>query len=149
VHAKRQPPEHVAHKLNGRALRARVKHLQDAHSGASVKRGELVEPASCARDALEKLDVHLQTMARLRLFVSLPSLPVGAMFLIRGQPLQPAPGQDPTDRGASDGHLMKSLQVVGDAACPEVVRLPQIQDLADNDAGGSPRGAQGRPWSVT
>jgi hypothetical protein len=63
---------------------AGVKHLEHAHPGAVVDGGELVEPVARTGNALEELDVDLQAMARLGLFVPLPSLPVGAMFLIRG-----------------------------------------------------------------
>src|SRR5205823_6754022 len=87
--AERQALKHLVDKLDGRALGARVKHLQDANSGAIVDGRELIQPSSRARDALEKLDVQLQPVARLRLFVSLPPLAVWPMRLIGRQPIQP------------------------------------------------------------
>jgi hypothetical protein len=148
VHAKGQPPKHVVHELNGRALGARVKHFEDAHPRAVIDRGELVQPAARAWDALEELDVDLQPMAGLRFFVPLPAFAVGAMLLIRRQPRHPASRQDAVDRRAGDRHLMKSLQVGRDPAGSEVIVLPEIDDLADDVVGRRSRHATRRPRAV-
>jgi hypothetical protein len=80
-------------------LGAGVKHLEHAHAGAVVDGDELVEPAARSGNALEELDVDLQAMARPGFFVPLPSLPMGAVFLIRGKARQAMSHQDAVDRG--------------------------------------------------
>ena len=63
VHAKRQPPHDVVDELDGRALVARVVHLEHPNARAIVDGGELIEPLPGARNALEELHVQLQPVA--------------------------------------------------------------------------------------
>jgi hypothetical protein len=46
-------------------------------------------------------------------------------------------------------HLVQALQVGRDSARPEVIVLPQIQDLAHYRARGCPRRAVRRAWPVS
>jgi len=59
------------------------------------------------------------------------------MLLIRRQAAHPVFPEEPMHRRSGDGHVMKPLQIVGDSPGPEVVRLPQVQGVADNGR---------RPW---
>jgi hypothetical protein len=68
------------------------------------------------RDALEELHVHLQAMARLRLLVALPALPVRLMLLARRQLVQPMPLQDALHRCSCDSKAVESVQVVANLA---------------------------------
>jgi hypothetical protein len=92
----------------------------------------LIEALPCAGDPLEELDVNLQAMARLRLLVPLPALLVWAVLLVCREPLHAVLAQDAMDRGARDCHLMKALQIVGDAAGTKVVMLAKIQNLTND-----------------
>ena len=76
VDAERQPPEDVIDEGDGRPLIAGVVDLQHADPCAIVDGRELVEPPACAGDPLEKLDVDLQPMPRLRLLVPRPAVRV-------------------------------------------------------------------------
>ena len=145
--AKRQPPQHVVHEINRRGLIARVVDLEDANPRAVVDRGELIEPLPCARNALEKLYVHLQAMPRLRLFIALPSLRVGAMFLIRRQPVHPVAEQNAVYRRHGQNDVVKPLEVVPDPPRAEVVVLAQVERLTDDVLRKRPGRAQrpGRP----
>ena len=51
VHAKWQPADDLVDELHGRALVARVVDLQDANPRAIVDGRELIQSASCPRDA--------------------------------------------------------------------------------------------------
>jgi len=84
-----QPPTHFVDELDGCPLRARIKQLQHTNARAVVDRCELVEPPPRARDPLQELHVELESMARLRLFVPLPSCPIRAMLLIAGSRCRP------------------------------------------------------------
>lgn len=55
---------------------------------------ELVEPPACARNALKKLDIDLEPMARLRLFVARPPVRMSAVFLVRRQTIHAVVTQD-------------------------------------------------------
>ena len=87
-------------------------------------------------------------MPRLRLLVPFPPLVVRPVLLIRRQPAHAVLAQDPVHGGARDRHLVKALEVVGDPARPEVVVLPQIQDLAHDLAWGRPRRPMGRSRAI-
>ena len=78
--AEGESPEDVINEGDRRALITRVKDLQHAKAGAIVDGGELIEPPARARDALEKLDVDLQAMPRLRLLVARPAVRVPPVF---------------------------------------------------------------------
>jgi len=104
--------------------------LEYADARAVVDGGELIEPLSSPRDAFQELHVHLQPMPRLGFLVAFPPLAVRLVLLIRRQAIQAVLAQDPVHGRASDRHLVKASEVVADPARPEVVPLPQIQDLA-------------------
>ena len=89
--AERQPPEDVVDEGDGRPLIADVEDFQHANPGAIVDRRELVEPPARARNALEKLDVDLQAMPRLRFLVARPAVRMPPILLIRRQPVHPVP----------------------------------------------------------
>ena len=91
VHAERQPPQDVVDEADRRALVAGVVDLEHANARAVVDGRELIEALSGARDPLEELHVHLQAVARLRLLVSLPALPVRPVLLIGRQPVHAVP----------------------------------------------------------
>src|SRR6476620_12395223 len=74
VDAEGQPSEDLANKFDRRPLIAGVVDLQHADPGAIVDRRKLVEPPTRAGNPLEKLDVHLQAMARLRLLIARPAV---------------------------------------------------------------------------
>src|SRR5687767_14160745 len=76
LHPEWQPSKHFVDESNRRPLVAGVVDLEHSDTRAVVDRRELVEPLPCARDPLEKLDVHLQAVTRLWLLVALPSLRV-------------------------------------------------------------------------
>jgi hypothetical protein len=50
---------------------------------------------------------------------------------------------------ASNFHLVEALQVSRNSSCPEVIVLPQIQDLADYRTGGCPRRVVRCAWPVS
>src|SRR5262245_23461203 len=70
--AEREPPQDLVQEADGRSLIARVVNLEHANPGAVIDRGELIQPFARARNTLEKFDVDLQTMPRLRLLVPRP-----------------------------------------------------------------------------
>src|SRR5688572_6803878 len=84
VHAKGEAPQDTVHKADGRVLIAGIKDLEHADTGAVINRGELIESSLAARNPLQKLHVHLQSVPRLGLFVALPPFPMRSMLLIRG-----------------------------------------------------------------
>jgi hypothetical protein len=100
VDAEGQAPEDVVDEGDGRPLIARVKHFQHANPGAIVDRRELVEPPTSPGNALEKLDVDLQPMPRLRLLVARPAVRVPPVLLIGRQPVHAVLAQDAMHRGA-------------------------------------------------
>ncbi len=55
---------------------------------------ELIQALSAARNAFEKLHIHLQAMPGLRFLVALPSQSMGPMLLIGGKPTQSVLAQD-------------------------------------------------------
>ena len=130
------------------ALIARVEDLKYAEARAIIDGRELIEPPLTTWDPFEKLHVHLEAVSRLRLLVPLPPFAMGSMFLIGRQPVQLVPMQNPMDGGPRNGELVKALQVVGDFARPEVVLLPQIQDLADDVWRCGPRAPVGDARTV-
>ena len=85
--AEGQAAEDIIDELDGRPLIAGLEDFQDADPGAIVDRGELIEPSAGARNPLEKLNVHLEAMARLRFLVTRPPVCVPPVLLIGGQPV--------------------------------------------------------------
>jgi hypothetical protein len=57
---------------------------------------------------------------------------VRLVLLIRWEPRYAVPRQDAVHRGDRDRDLMEARQVCRDAAGPEVIVLPQVEDLADD-----------------
>ena len=100
--AEGESPEDVINEGDRRALITRVKDLQHAKAGAIVDGGELIEPPARARDALEKLDVDLQAMPRLRLLVARPAVRVPPVLVVGRQPVHAMPGQNAMHGGAGD-----------------------------------------------
>src|SRR5690606_13494926 len=146
--AKGQPAQHLVDEADRGPLGARVVDLQDAKARAIIDGGELIQPATRSRNALQKLDVELQAVSRLRLLIPLPALPVPLVLLIRREAMHSVPAQDAVHRGARDANLVEPLQVRRDAAWPEVIVLAQIQDLADDLPRGGARRPMRRPWAV-
>src|SRR4030095_14151564 len=109
---------------------------------------ELIQPASRARDSLQKLHIELQSVTRLGLLVPLPALAMGLMLLIGRKPIHPVPPQDAMYRGTGDHNLMESVQVRGDPGRPEVIVLAQIEDLADHLARRGSRRSLWRPRPI-
>src|SRR4026208_388985 len=130
------------------ALIAGIVDLQHADARAVVDGGELIEPLAGPGDALEELHVQRQAVPRLGLLVASPALMVRLVLLIGRQPAQAVLAQDPVHGGAGNPHLMKALEVGGNPPRPEVVPLPQVQDLAYHLARGRPRRALRRPGAV-
>jgi len=54
------------------------------------------------------------------------------MLLIHGQARHAVPGEDAVDGRRRNGHLMKPPEIIPNPAGAEVVRLPEIQHLADD-----------------
>jgi hypothetical protein len=73
------------------------------------------------------------------LLIALPPLVQAFVALGGRQPVQLEPFEDPPDPGRADRHLVVAAQIHRDLARPEVVVLPQIQDLADHIDPGRPR----------
>ena len=92
----------------------------------------MIEPPARARDALEKLDVDLQAMPRLRLLVARPAVRVPPVLLVGRQPVHAVTAQDAMHGGAGHRHAVKPLQIIGNLARAEVVVLPEVEDLADH-----------------
>src|SRR5687767_3420862 len=107
MHAEGQSPENVVDEGDGCSLIAGVVDLQHAKPGAVVDRGELVEASARAWNPLEKLDVDLQAMARLRLFVPRPAVRLAAVLLIGGQPVHPVLAQNAMDGRTGDREAVK------------------------------------------
>jgi hypothetical protein len=57
------------------------------------------------------------------------------MLLIRGKPVHSVPGENPVDGRPRHGDFVESLQIVRNLAGTEVVRLPEIDDLAHDGRG--------------
>src|SRR4030095_13951469 len=156
VDAEGEPPEDVINEGDRRTLSARVEDFQHANAGAVVDRGELIEAPARARDPLEKLDVDLQTMPRLRFLVARPAVRVPAVLLVRWQPVHAVPLQNAMHRGAGHRHAVETCEIVGNLARPEVVMLPEIEgvvlpeieDLAHDLGRGAPTGSARRPSPV-
>ena len=100
--AEGESPEDVINEGDRRALIARVKNLQHANPRAVVDGGELIKPPARARDALEKLDVDLQAMPRLRLLVARPAVRVPPVLVVGRQPVHAMPGQNAMHGGAGE-----------------------------------------------
>jgi hypothetical protein len=132
VDPERESTDDLVHEGNRRRLVAGVVHLEHANSGTVIDGGELIEPLACTGNAFEKLDVHLQSMTRLRLLVPKPAFRMRPVFLIRRQPIHAVTLQDPMHGRHGDGDRVKPLKVIRNAPGPEVVVLSQIQDLADD-----------------
>src|SRR5262245_8306848 len=86
-HSKWQTSQYLVDEADRRALVARVVDLQHAEPRAVIDRRELIEPLLGARNPLEELDVHRQTMPRLRLLVPLPAFGMRAVLLIPWEPV--------------------------------------------------------------
>jgi hypothetical protein len=69
-------------------------------------------------------------MARLRLLIPFPALVVWRVLLIRWQPVRAVPAENPMHRGTGNRHLVEAFEISSDPPRPEVILLPQIQDLA-------------------
>src|SRR5262245_57529616 len=102
VDAERQAAEDVIDELDGCALIAGIVDLEHTNARAIVDRRELVEPPACARYPLEKLDVHLQAMARLRLLIARPAVGVASVFLIGRLPVHAVLAQNAMHRRGGD-----------------------------------------------
>ena len=148
VDAEGQSPEDVVDECDGRPLIAGVEDFQHANAGAIVDRRELVEPPARARNALEKLDVDLQPMPRLRLLVARPAVRVPPVLLIRRQPVHAVPAQNAMHGGTRHREAVKPLQIIGNLARAEVVVLPEVEDLAHDLWRRRPRGVVRRPGPV-
>ena len=146
--AEGQAAEDIIDELDGRPLIAGLEDFQDADPGAIVDRGELIEPSAGARNPLEKLDVHLEAMARLRFLVTRPPVCVPPVLLIGGQPVHAVLAQNAMNGGAGDREAVKPLQVVSNLPWAEMVVLPQIQDLPHDVLRGRPGRMMRRPSSI-
>ncbi len=106
LNAERQLLEDVVDELDSRLLVEAVVHPKHPNPGAVVDRGELVMllPSSAKRS--DKLDVDLDLVARLGLFVSLPSVLVPPVALRRRQPAHIQAFEDPPDAGQADLDLV-------------------------------------------
>src|SRR5262245_12532461 len=102
VDAEGQSPEDVVDECDGCPLRAGVVDLEHANAGAIVDRRELVKPPTRAGNPLEKLDVHLQAMPRLRLLIARPAVGVAPVFLIGRQPIHAVLAQNAMHRRGGD-----------------------------------------------
>ncbi len=89
-----QPISNLIQESDGRALVAGVVDLQDADTRAVIDSRELVEPFASPRDALEELDVHLQSVAWLGFLIPLPPFTVQPVLLIRREPAHSMLDQD-------------------------------------------------------
>jgi hypothetical protein len=124
VDSKRQALDDIVREADRRALVAGIVDLQHPDSGAVIDRGELIQPSARAGDSPEKIDVHLQPVARLRFLVSLPALSLRAVLLIRREPAHAMLSQDSMHGGGRDRYPMKSLEILGGSAQSKMVRLP-------------------------
>jgi hypothetical protein len=84
----------------------------------------LVEPPARTRNPLEKLDVDLQPMPWLRLFVARPAVRKPAVLLVRWQAIHAVLAQNAMHRRAGDREVVKTLQVVGNLPGAEMLMLP-------------------------
>ena len=81
-HAEREPFSYGIEESDRCALVARIVDLQYSDARTVVDSGELVEPLTCSRDALEELHIHLEPMARLGFLVPFPAFTVRLVLLI-------------------------------------------------------------------
>jgi hypothetical protein len=72
----------------------------------------------------------------LLLLVSFPALVVPLVPLRGREPVHVQALEDPPDAGDADVHVVVALEVHGDLGRPEVVVLPQVDDLADHLGSG-------------
>ena len=129
-------------------MRARVIHLEHPDARAVVDRRELIEPFLRPRDALQELDVHLEAVAGLGLFVTFPAEPVGPILLIGRQPAHPMLDEEAMHRRRGERHAMKPFQVVGDLPGAEVIVLAEVQNLAHDVPRRGPRRPMRRARAV-
>ena len=87
-------------------------------------------------------------MTRLGLLIPLPSFAVRLMLLIRRQPVQSMPLQDPMHGGAGDLYEMNPLQIRCNAGWPKVIVLAEVENFADYLARCRSRRTVRRPWSI-
>jgi hypothetical protein len=132
VDAEGSSAKDVVDKSDRGCLIARIVDLEHANAGAVVNGGELEESFPCAGNSLEELHIHLQSMAWLWLFVSLPACFEGPMLLICRESVQAMTTQDAVDWRLGNRLAVESLQIVGNSARAEVVMHAQVQDLADD-----------------
>jgi hypothetical protein len=92
----------------------------------------LIEAPAGARNPLEKLDVDLEAMPRLRFLVARPAVRVTPVFLVRRQPVHAVLAQNAMHRRRSDGEVVKPLQIIGNLARAEVIVLAEVEDFTDN-----------------
>ena len=122
---------------------------QDSEPGAVVDGGELVvllAPQTLLAKGFDELHVDLQLVPGPLLLIPLPPQAMTLVPLGGGQPVQPEPFQDPPHPGHADGDVVVAGQVHGDLGRPEVVVLPQPQNLLDHLGLGDPRGGRaGQP----
>jgi hypothetical protein len=148
VDAKWEPTTHFFDESNGGVLITPVVDLEDTNPGAIVDGRELKQPLLRTGDPLEKFDVQLQPMPGLRFLVALPAFPVRLMFLIRGQSRHAMPGENAVHGRGRYCHLVKPPEIVPNPASAEMVRLPEIQNLADDLGRGGSRRPPRRAGSI-
>src|SRR5688572_17877513 len=70
------------------------------------------------------------------------------MLLVGRQPAHPMLAEQAVHRGWRDRDLVKALQIVSDLARPEMIVLPQVQNLADHLPRGGVRRPVRRTWPI-
>lgn len=126
--------EHVIDELDrGLLVVARV-GAQDPDAGAVVDRGVLILALllPCLPEWLDELHVDLQGAARSLLLVALPTRLGALVALRRGEPVQADFLQNPPDSGGADRDVVIAGQIHRDLVWPEVILLPQPEDLLDH-----------------
>jgi len=73
---------------------------------------------------------------------------VPPVLVVGRQPVHAVPLQNALHRGAGHRHPVKTFEIGGNLAGPEVVVLPEIQDLADDISRRRPRRVARRPSSI-
>ncbi len=133
----RQALDDVVEELDGGGLVQRRVDPQHPQPGAVVDRGELevlVAPAAASLwhrgEGLDELDVDLDAVAGQLLLVALPAAIVALLVALGGrQAAHVQAVEDAPDAGLADGDVVVPLEVHGDLLGPEVVVLPQVNDL--------------------
>src|ERR1700682_945468 len=127
-----QSLQDVVDELNRCLLVESVVELEDPEPSAVVNSSELVVPLASAGNRGDEFDIDLEAETRLGLLVPLPPLLMTFVPLRAGQSVEAKAPQNPPDAAAADLDVVIALEIHRRSQWPEVVVLPQVDDLADH-----------------